>query len=68
MARSKNCLKCYYCRPFEGSSPPKRQWKTHYSCDFALEEGHMEDKGTDPDHCLLFRPKSRRKAKPKLKY
>ncbi len=68
MARSKNCLKCDYCHPLAGACGSKKLWRTHWSCDFYIEEGHMEDKGPDPDNCLLFKKKKRGKRKPELKY
>ena len=51
-----------------GACGSKKLWKTHWSCDFYIEEGHMEDKGPDPDNCRLFKKRKRGKRKPELKY
>lgn len=61
MARSKNCLKCHYCKVL-GGWDKSTDWRNDWYCEYYIERGNA-DKGTNPDKCLLFEPK--RKDKPK---
>lgn len=60
MARSKNCLKCYYCGNIRGTTGTN--YKNDFTCDYMLVTGKMVkpgDKGDDPDHCKLFKAKDK---------
>lgn len=56
MARSKNCLKCEYCRQLHPDCNVS-DWKNKFSCDYLLIEHQIGDKGDNPDNCKLFKPK-----------
>jgi hypothetical protein len=55
MARSKNCLKCKYCKPFSISGTSK-DWINNWYCSYYINTGirGSKIKGSDPDNCLLF--------------
>ena len=53
MARSKNCLNCKWCRPFDRNN--LKDWRNGWSCDYYVLNGRSDDKGSDPDNCLLFK-------------
>lgn len=61
MARSKNCLKCHYCKSI-GGWHKSTDWRNDYYCDYYCMEGNA-DKGSDPDNCKLFKPKDKSKRK-----
>lgn len=70
MSRSKKCLKCVYCHLLTGSTYSKN-WRDDYYCSYYTDKGHMDDKGPDPDNCLLFEGRKRgrpKRKKPQLKY
>ena len=59
MARSKNCLHCKYCRLFDRSGGLS-DWRNGWSCDYYVLKNRSDDKGSDPDKCLLFEPREKR--------
>lgn len=56
MARSENCLKCKYCKPFNGTGSSK-DWRNDWYCKYYMEKCEHGNKGDDPDNCLLFEAK-----------
>ena len=58
MARSKNCLHCEYCRVFDRSGGLS-DWRSGWSCDYYVLKGRSDDKGSDPDNCLLFQARKK---------
>lgn len=60
MARSKNCLKCHYCKTLGGWTGSK-DWVNDWYCDYYTMEGKSDDKGDDPDKCKLFKTLGKRK-------
>lgn len=57
MARSKNCLKCHYCKSLTGCFKSK-DWLNDWFCDYLVMEYKDGDKGSDPDNCKLFKAKN----------
>lgn len=55
MARSKNCIGCKYCAPFDKCRNPN-DWENYWCCTYYIDTGKSDDKGDDPDNCLLFTP------------
>lgn len=65
MARSKNCLKCHYCKGLGGDYSSK-DWRNSWYCDYCTMEGRNDDKGDNPDKCKLFKSKGRTKRRRKF--
>lgn len=67
MARSKNCLGCKYCAPFD-KCKDITDWENYWCCTYYLDTGKNDDKGDDPNNCKLFTPKGEVKQRNSRKW